>query len=132
MQEEPAQGGKRKAEGEGRDGEDNKKVVVIEEEPKGEKRAMDEWDAMAESLKERAAKRARDMELNRVGEDVSMQEVMEILREEAETYDANTGEALRKELVKIARAEEMETFKRFGVYTKRPMKECWSETGEAR
>ena len=65
--------------------------------------------------KERAAKRARDMELNRVGEDVSMQEVMEILREEAETYDANTGEALKKELVKIARAEEMETFKKFGV-----------------
>ena len=55
MQEEPAQGGKRKAEGEGRDGEDNKKVVVIEEEPKGERRAMDEWDAMAESLNERAA-----------------------------------------------------------------------------
>jgi hypothetical protein len=131
MQEEPAQGGKRKAEGEGRGGEDNKKVVIIEEEPKGEKRAMDEWDAMAESLKERAAKRARDMELNKVGEDVSMQEVMEILREEAETYDANTGEAFKKELVKIARADEMETFRRFGVYTKRPTKECWSETGTA-
>ena len=67
-------------------------MVVIEEEQKGEKRALDEWDAMAESLKERAAKRAREMEVNRVGEDVSMQEVLEILREEIETYDANTGE----------------------------------------
>ena len=64
MQEEPAQGGKRKAEGEGRDGEEDKKAIVVEEEPKGEKRAMDEWDAMAESLKERSAKRAREMELN--------------------------------------------------------------------
>ena len=118
MQEEHAQGGKKKEEDEGRDGEEDKKVIVVEEEPKGEKRAMDEWDAMAESLKERAAKRAREMELNKVGEDVSMQEVMEILREEAETYDANTGEALKKELVKIARAEEMETFQKFGVYTK--------------
>ena len=59
MQEEHAQGGKRKAEDEGRDGEEDKKVIVIEEEAKGEKRAMDEWDAMAESLKERAAKRAK-------------------------------------------------------------------------
>ena len=94
------------------------------------KTVMDEWEAMAESLKERSVKRAREMELNKVGEDISMNEVMEILREEAETYDANTGEVLRKDLVTIARAEEMETFKKFGVYTKRPLKECWDETGK--
>ena len=36
---------------------------------------------------------------------------------------------LDEKLVKKAREQEMETFKKFGVYKKRPIKECWEETG---
>ncbi len=54
-------------------------------------------------------------------------------------YDAVSGEPMVKDLVNAARKVEMETFKKHGVYEKRPMKECvlgedgqstdWSQAG---
>ena len=36
-----------------------------------------------------------------------------------------------KELVEKARQVEMDTFKKYGMYEKRPTKECWEKTGKA-
>ena len=36
-----------------------------------------------------------------------------------------------KELVEKTRQVEMDTFKKYGVYEKRPTKECWEKTGKA-
>ena len=36
-----------------------------------------------------------------------------------------------KELVEKARQVEMDTFKKYGAYEKRPIKECWEKTGKA-
>ncbi len=72
--------------------------------------------------------------------DLSMAEVMEVLREKEETwreyeddlyYDAISGEPMIKDLVRAAKGVEMEMFKKHGAYEKRPIKECWEKTGVA-
>ena len=44
-------------------------------------------------------------------------------------WDDLSGEELEAEGVRRARAEEMEEFRKHGVYTKVPLEECWKETG---
>ena len=61
-EEESKQGDERKAEEGAEQEERDTKVRVREEEPKGEKRGLDGWEEMAERLKDKAAKRAREME----------------------------------------------------------------------
>ena len=45
-------------------------------------------------------------------------------------WDDLSGEELDAEGVDAARKEEMEEYKKHGVYTKVPIKECWDETGK--
>ena len=81
MLEDEKKGDKRKAEGDVGGEAKESKVVVLEKEQKGEKRSLGEWEEMAERFKENAAKRARDTEARKVGEDVRMAEIMAVLRE---------------------------------------------------
>ena len=45
-------------------------------------------------------------------------------------WDDMSGKALKEELVKVARSEEMRYFKEYGVYKKVPETECWYHTGK--
>ena len=49
---------------------------------------------------------------------------------EEEVFDDLTGDALDQRLVREAREEEMNEFKKYGVYVKVPVEECWKETGK--
>ena len=44
-------------------------------------------------------------------------------------WDDISGQELNHEMVKRARAEEMQAFKKHNVYTKVPIEECMRETG---
>ncbi len=46
-------------------------------------------------------------------------------------YDATSGDLMTKELAEKARQVEMDTFKKYGVCQKRPIKERWEKTGKA-
>ena len=127
---------KRKAED---DGEGSKKARA-EAELRGAKRDSDDWEQMAKRIKEGSEKRAEERCHPGTGMDVSISEVMAVLREEGEVwensegehyYDAISGELMDKDLVEAARKVEMETFKKYGVCEKRTTKECWERTGKA-
>ena len=45
-------------------------------------------------------------------------------------WDDLSGEELEPELVEAARCEEMEEYRKHGVYKKVPLEECWEETGK--
>jgi hypothetical protein len=55
----------------------------------------------------------------------------ELLSYHGEFYDDVSGEDLPKALVIAGRELEMAFFRKEGVYTKRPVAECWQRTGQA-
>ena len=51
--------------------------------------------------------------------------------EDEEFFDSRSGEILERELVQIARKEEMDFMEKFGVYEDATIEECFAETGRA-
>ncbi len=95
---------------------------------------------MAKRLKEGCERRATEASVPGQGLYADMGAVLEVLREAKEVwkesddelyYDAISGEVMIKELIVEARQVEMDTFKKYGVYEKRPIQECWDKTGKA-
>ena len=100
---------------------------------------IDEWGMFAKRIKEGAENRAKSQGEPGEGADVEMKDCVNELRQEEfeysgigeeEFYDAISGEVLESELVREGRRVEMETFKKHGVYVKRPVGERLEMTGK--
>ena len=126
---------------------------MTEEEPRGIKRAVDEWEEFAKKLKRDAEERVVQQERTGAGNDAENDTVMneigavgfvesdykyneviekfigELCEETFEVYDGISGELRDNELITKARGVETETFKKHGVYDKVPLEECWRVTG---
>ena len=145
---------KRKAEGENH--EQIEKKSKGEEDERGIKSSIDEWEDFAKRLESNAETRAGESKDSGSGMDVSYADVIkeigavacgesdvkfdemaimlvdELHQDQGEEYyDAISGEAMDSELIKKAREIEMETYKKHGVYEKVTIEECWRATGRA-
>jgi hypothetical protein len=84
---------------------------------------------MTEKMK-KDVKKGLEVQLRRDGRIVPGGRELVMAVDEPEFWDDLSGEALDTREVRKARKEELEEFRKQGVYTKVPIKECWDVTGK--
>ena len=97
-----------------------------------------------QSMKDERRKRERDQREEEDSEDQAKKYATIVVEEESinsilwtcslsnnqEYYDDVTGKLLNKELVLKARIQQLGEVKKFDVYHKVPIQQCWNETGK--